>query len=125
MVRATLRDAQLDPKAMNLSYTRYQDAIPFGVENNLTQAGATAANSIVTAWQTKGGKVLAQSKPVPIKHIIAGPSLSAEQIEKVREYLLALDTTDEGKKKLEPIKYSGFERYDEAALLALGTWLGL
>ena len=125
MVRATLRDAQLDPKAMNLSYTRYQDAIPFGVENNLTQAGATAANGIVTAWQTKGGKLLAQSKPVPIKHIIAGPSLSAEQIEKVREYLVALDTTDEGKKKLEPTKFSGFERYDEAALLSLGGWLGL
>ena len=125
MVRATLREAQLDPKAMNISYTRFQDAIPFGVENNLTQAGATAANGIVTAWQAKGGKLLAQSRAVPIKHIIAGPSLSAEQIEKVREYLIALDTTEEGKKKLEPTKYSGFERYDEAALLSLGTWLGL
>jgi ABC-type phosphate/phosphonate transport system substrate-binding protein len=125
MVRATLRDAQLDPKAMNLSYTRYQDAIPFGVENKLTQAGATAANSIVKTWQAGGGKLLAQSKPVPIKHIIAGPSLSAEQVEKVREYLVSLDTTDEGKKKLEPSKYTGFERYDEASLMAIGTWLGL
>jgi phosphonate transport system substrate-binding protein len=125
MVRATLRDAKLDPKTMDLSYTRYQDAIPFGVENRLTKAGATAANSIVKAWQASGGKVLAQSKPVPIKHIIAGPSLTAEQIEKVRDYLLALDTTDDGRKKLEPVKYSGFERYDEAALLAIGGWLGL
>lgn len=125
IVRATLRDAQLDPKAMNLSYTRYQDAIPFGVENKLTQAGATAANGIVKAWQAQGGKLLAQSKPVPIKHIIASPSLSAEQVEKVREYLISLDTTDEGKKKLEPTKFSGFERYDEAALLSIGTWLGL
>jgi len=125
MVRATLRDAQLDPKAMNITYTRYQDAIPFAVENNLTQSGATAANSIVKAWQAKGGKLLLQSKPVPIKHIIASPNLSAEQIEKVREYLIALDTTDEGRKKLEPSKYSGFERYDEAALLSIGTWLGL
>jgi len=29
MVRATLRDANLDPKAMSISYMRYQDAIPF------------------------------------------------------------------------------------------------
>ena len=125
MVRATLRDAKLDPKTMNITYTRYQDAIPFAVENKLAQSGATAANAIVKAWQAKGGKLLLQSRPVPIKHIIASPSLSAEQIEKVRDYLVGLDTTDEGRKKLEPSKYSGFERYDKAALLAVGTWLGL
>ena len=125
IVRATLRDAKIDAKTMNISYTRYQDAIPFGVENNLTNAGATAANSAVTAWQAKGGKLLAQSKPVPIKHIIASPSLTPEQVEKVREYLVSLDTTDEGKKKLEPSKYVGFERYDDASLMAIGTWLGL
>ena len=125
MVRATLRDAQVDPKGMAITYTRYQDAVPFFVENSLTNSGATASNALVKAWQAKGGKILAQSKPVPIKHIIAGPSLSADQIDKVREYLLALDTSDDGKKKLEPIKYTGFERYDEAAMLAIGTWLGL
>jgi ABC-type phosphate/phosphonate transport system substrate-binding protein len=125
MVRATLRDAKLDPATMRLSYTRYQDAIPFGVENRLTQAGATAANAIVTAWQAKGGKVLAQSRPVPIKHIIASPGIPADQVDKVREYLIGLDTTDEGKKKLEPTKFRGFERYDEAALLKIGVWLGL
>jgi ABC-type phosphate/phosphonate transport system substrate-binding protein len=125
MVRATLRDAKVDPKGMAVTYTRYQDAVPFFVENNLTNAGATAANALVKAWVAKGGKVLAQSKPVPIKHIIASPSMSADQIDKVRDYLVALDGTDEGKKKLEPTKYTGFERYDEAAMLAIGTWLGL
>ncbi len=125
MVRATLRDAKVDPKGMTITYTRYQDAVPFFVENKLTTAGATAANALVKAWVAKGGKVLAQSKPVPIKHIIASPNLSADQIDKVREYLVALDSTDEGKKKLEPSKYTGFERYDEAAMLAIGVWLGL
>jgi phosphonate transport system substrate-binding protein len=125
MVRATLRDAKVDLKGMKITYTRYQDAVPFFVENSLTNSGATASNALVKAWQAKGGKVLAQSKPVPIKHIIASPALTAEQIDKVREYLLALDTTDEGKKKLEPTKYTGFDKYDEAALLAIGTWLGL
>jgi len=99
--------------------------VPFFVENNLTQSGATAANALVKAWQAKGGKVLAQSKPVPIKHILASPNLSADQIEKVREYLLGLDGNDEGKKKLEPTKYTGFEKYDEAKMLELGAWLGL
>jgi phosphonate transport system substrate-binding protein len=125
MVRATLRDASVDPKGMAITYTRYQDAVPFFVENNLTTAGATASNALVKAWQAKGGKVLAQSKPVPIKHIIAGPSLNAEQIDRVRDYLVGLDTSDEGKKKLEPSKYTGFERYEEAEILKIGTWLGL
>ena len=125
LVRATLRDAQLDPKAMVISYMRYQDAIPFAVENKLTIAGATAANSIVKDWTSHGGKVLVQSKPVPIKHIIASPNLTPEQVDKVRDYLTALDGTDEGKKKLEGCKYAGFERYDEGALLAFGAWLGL
>jgi ABC-type phosphate/phosphonate transport system substrate-binding protein len=125
MVRATLRDAKVDPQGMAITYTRYQDAVPFFVENKLTASGATASNSLVKAWQAKGGKVLFQSKPVPIKHIIAAPSLSADQIAKVREYLMSLDSSDEGKKKLEPIKYTGFDRYDEAELLAIGTWLGL
>jgi phosphonate transport system substrate-binding protein len=125
MVRAALRDAKLEPGSVAITYTRYQDAVPFFVENNLTQSGATAAGGVVKDWQAKGGKVLAQSKPVPIKHIIASPALSAEQIDKVREYLLGLEHSDEGRKKLEPTKYLGFERFDEAKMLELGGWLGL
>ena len=125
MVRATLRDAKVDATQMRITYTRYQDAVPFFIENRLTDAGATAANALVKAWQAKGGKILAQSKPVPIKHLVASPNLGADQVERVREYLLALDGSDEGRKKLEPTKYSGFEKYDEAKMLELGAWLGL
>lgn len=125
MVRATLRDANVEPAQIRITYTRYQDAVPFFVENRLTDSGATAANALVKAWQGKGGKILAQSKPVPIKHILASPNLSAADVEKVREYLVGLDGSDEGKKKLEPTKYTGFERYDEAKMLEIGAWLGL
>jgi phosphonate transport system substrate-binding protein len=125
MVRATLRDALGDAQQVQYSYTRYQDAVPFFVENNLTHAGATAAGGVIKEWQAKGGKILFKSKPVPIKHLIASPSLNAEQIAAVREYFVALDGSEEGKKKLEPTKLQGFALHDEAALLALGTWLGL
>lgn len=125
MVRATLRDAKVEPAQINITYTRYQDAVPFFVENKLTDSGATAANALVKAWQGKGGKILAQSKAVPIKHIVASPNLSSADIERVREYLIGLDGSDEGKKKLEPTKYSGFEKFDEAKMLEIGAWLGL
>ena len=125
MVRATLRDAGLTAAQVPMVYTRYQDAVPFFVDNKLTLSGATAANSVIKAWTAKGGKVLAKSRTVPIKHIIASPTLTTEQVEAVRDYLLTLDASEEGRKKLAPTKYSGFERYDQAALLTLGTWLGL
>lgn len=125
MVRATIRDQVGDAKQVSYVYTRYQDAVPFFVENSLTPAGATASNAVIKAWKDKGGKVLATSKAVPIKHVIASPKLSAEQAQAVREYLLALDASEDGRKKLEPTKWKGFAAYDNAEMMALGNWLGL
>ncbi len=125
MMRATMRDALGSAEQVGYIYTRYQDAVPFMVDNNFTQAGATASAAVVKEWLAKGGKVLIKSKPVPIKHVIASPNLSPEQVALVRDYLLTLDATDEGRKKLLLTRYSGFAAYDEAALLAIGVWLGL
>jgi len=125
MVRATLRDALGSADKVGFIYTRYQDAVPFMVENNFTLSGATAAGAVIKGWEAKGGKVLAKSRPVPIKHILASSNLTDEQVQKVRDYLLNLDATEEGKKKLESTKYKGFAAYSEADMLAIGTWLGL
>ena len=125
MVRATLRDAMGSAPAARLIYTRYQDAVPFFIENDFARAGATASASTVKAWQAKGGKVLATSRPVPVKDVLAGPSISAEQVLRIREYLVSLDGSEEGKKKLEPLKYEGFMAYEQAEFLAIGKWLGL
>lgn len=123
LLRATLRDAGLGPQDVRLTHTRFQDAVPFFIENGLTQAGATASAKVVKAWVDKGGRVLGTSRPVPIKHVIASPSLNAEQHTRIRDYLLRLNSHAEGRKRLETLRYSGFEAYDETALLAIGTWL--
>jgi ABC-type phosphate/phosphonate transport system substrate-binding protein len=125
MVRATVRDALGKADAVQYTYTRYQDAVPFMVEHTFTQSGATAAGGVVKQWETSGGKVLAKSKPVPIKHVIAAPSISADDLERLRDYFITLDSTEAGRKKLEPIKIQGYAPYDAAALMNLGTWLGL
>ncbi len=125
MVRATLRETLGDAQAVKYTYTRYQDAVPFMVEHTFTQAGATASNTLVKQWVAQGGKVLGTSKPVPIKHLIAGPALSAENLAQLRSYFTGLDDSEAGRKKLEPIKVPGYTAYDEAALLKLGVWLGL
>ena len=125
MVRATIREALGDANQVKYSYTRYQDAVPFFVENNLTQSGATAAGKVIKGWTDKGGKVLFESKPVPIKHLIAGPALSAAEVDAVREYLVSLDSTEDGKKKLAATKWQGFAAYDQESLMTLGKWLGI
>ncbi len=125
LLRATLREAGLGPQDVKFTYTRYQDAVPFFIESGLAQAGATASPKIAKAWTDKGGKVLAKSRAVPIKHIIASPQLSASQQQQVREYLLKLDSSEDGRKKLDAIRYPGFDAYNEPALLALGQWLGV
>lgn len=125
MVRATLRDALGKADAVTYTYTRYQDAVPFMVEHTFTQAGATASNAVVKQWEAAGGKVLATSRPVPIKHVIASAAIGAGQLTLVREYFTTLDTTEGGRKKLEAIKVQGYAAYDAAALMALGVWLGL
>jgi ABC-type phosphate/phosphonate transport system substrate-binding protein len=125
MVRATMRDALGSADQVAYTYTRYQDAVPFMVEYTFTQAGATASAAVIKDWVAKGGKVLAKSKAVPIKHVIAGPSITPEQVAKLRDYFVALDSTEEGRKKLDPIKIKGYMPYDPQALIQLGTWLGL
>jgi ABC-type phosphate/phosphonate transport system substrate-binding protein len=80
---------------------------------------------VVKQWEASGGKVLASSKAVPIKHVIASATITAAQLAQLREYFTTLDSTEAGRKKLEPIKVQGYAPYDPAALMNLGTWLGL
>jgi phosphonate transport system substrate-binding protein len=129
IARAALRDALGGgadaAKAVAITYTRYQDAVPFMVQHTFTQAGATASAAVVKQWLAQGGKVLATSKAVPIKHIIASPALTEAQVQQLRDYFVALDTTEAGRKRLEAAKVQGYMAFDTPALLQLGTWLGL
>ena len=125
IVRATLRDA-LGPKAktLRLRYTRYQDAVPFMVEYGFAEVGATAASAVIKEYTDKGGKVLLRSKPVPIKELIASPSLSAQDLAHIQQYFINLDTTDEGQRRLAKLGYKGFASFDERQLIEIGRWLG-
>ena len=77
LVRATLRDAAVASKstAPQLKFTRYQDSIPFMVDNGFVDVAATASEAIVKEWTAAGGKVIAASKPVPIKNVIVSEAM--------------------------------------------------
>ena len=139
MVRAMLRVAKLpsieappkaattpqDPDIVRVIATRYQDAVPFYIENGFAQVGATAAKSVIKAWTDKGGKILVQSRSVPIKQFIASSKMSAEEQAKIREALIGMAHTKPGRDALEIVGYKGFVAPESQVESASIAWLGL
>ena len=124
MTRATLRDLGIDPAKAEIRTTRYQDAVPYFVENGFSDVGVTGSAAVAKSWQEKGGAVLFESKPVPIKHMIASTRMNEEDVLKVRELMLGLDKSADGRKILEKIGYRGYEKGNEQQLATITKWLG-
>ena len=139
MVRAMLRTSKLPatsakPDGQNarelaasvrVISTRYQDAVPFYIENGFAQAGATAAKSVVKAWTDKGGKVLVQSRAVPIKQVLVSSAMPAEEQERLRAALLGMAQGKPGKEALDAIGYKGFVATSPEVEASTIAWLGL
>jgi len=124
ITRATMRDLGIDAGSAEIRTTRYQDAVPFFVENGFSDVGVTASGAVVKQVQDKGGSVVFESKPVPIKHMIASTKMSEGDIEKVRAVMLSLDKTEHGQKILAKLGYKGYETGDPQQLATLTKWLG-
>src|SRR5260221_10085183 len=105
--------------------TRYQDAVPFYIENGFAQAGATAAKAVVKSWTDKGGKVLTQSKSVPIKQLIVSKNMPADDQERIRAALLGMGQSKPGRDALEAIGYKGFVAPNPEVEATTIAWLGL
>ena len=139
MVRAMLRAARLpmttakpaasvdrqDSSVVRLIATRYQDAVPFYIENGFAQVGATAAKSVVKAWTDKGGIVLAQSRSVPIKQLIASTRISVADQDRLRQALVTLASNKPGRDALDVLGYKGFVPTSQDDELKAIVWLGL
>jgi len=125
MTRAMLRKGGVKSESIKMQNTRYQDAVPFYVENGFANFGATAAKSVVKSWTDKGGQTCAESGPVPIKHWIAASRLDAATTASLREALLGLTQSDAGRKALAAANYSGFVASSDETERSVIGWLGL
>lgn len=126
MTRATLRDLGLDPAKESVGTTRYQDGIPFMLENGFYSVGVTASNAVVREWQGKGGRILLESKPVAIKYILSSQAMSKADAERVRAWFLELSTNDRGRVLLKQLGFEGFEAPPADAVITEATrWLGI
>ena len=133
MVRAIFRGQKLtassgrdtSPATVRVITTRYQDAVPFYIENGFANVGATAANAVVKAWTDKGGKVLYRSRAVPIKQFIVSTRVSPEDQQKLRDALLTLRDNKGGRDALEAVGYKGFVAPNPEVESSTIAWLGL
>ncbi len=133
MVRAMFRGEKLtatgerepSPGTVRVITTRYQDAVPFYLENGFAQVGATAANAVVKAWTDKGGKVLARSRAVPIKQVIVSVKMPPDEQQKIRDALLGARDQKPGRDALEAVSYRGFVAPSADVEAATIAWLGL
>jgi ABC-type phosphate/phosphonate transport system substrate-binding protein len=126
MTRSMLRENKLNVTTdVKLQVTRFQDAVPFYIENGFAAYGATASGAVIKAWKEKGGKTCAQSRGMPIKHWIVSTKLDATVASSVQESLLAMDQSEIGKKALVASGYKGFLPSDTTTEKTLTGWLGL
>jgi len=133
MVRAMLRtdnikwtaDRDPPPATVRVITTRYQDAVPFYLENGFAMVAATAANAVVKGWTDKGGKVLVKSKPVPIKQFIVSSTMAPDEQARIREALIGLRDAKGGREALDTVGYKGFLAPNPQVETAAIEWLGL
>jgi len=133
MVRAMLRtdnikwtaDRDPAPATVRVITTRYQDAVPFYLENGFAMVAATAANAVVKGWTDKGGKVLVKSKPVPIKQFIVSSKMAPDEQARIREALIGLRDAKGGREALDTVGYKGFLAPNPQVETAAIEWLGL
>jgi phosphonate transport system substrate-binding protein len=125
MTRAMLREGNVQGDRVKVLTTRYQDAVPFYVENTFADYGATAARGVIKAWRDKGGKVCAESRPVPIKHWLTSSRMDGAAATTVRDTLVGLSQNDAGRKALATSTYTGMVAPSAETERTLMTWLGI
>jgi phosphonate transport system substrate-binding protein len=125
MFTANLNELGFRDPASLYTATRYQDAVPFMVENGFVEAGVTASGAVAKDWVAKGGRVIAETKPVPIKQFLASRKLTAEQREKVQALMLKLSDSDAGNVALKGMNMKGFVPWNDAVMTDATKRLGL
>ncbi len=117
------RDTQ--PESVRVITTRYQDSVPFYLENGFAQVAATASSGVVKGWTDKGGKVLVRSRPVPIKQFIVSSKMAPDEQQRIRDALVGLKDAKGGREALEIVGYKGFVASNPQVENATIEWLGL
>ncbi|MGV3742881.1 MAG: phosphate/phosphite/phosphonate ABC transporter substrate-binding protein [Burkholderiaceae bacterium] len=122
---ASLREVKIQQPERQFLPTRYQDAVPFMIENGFVDAGVTGSSAVEKAWLAKGGRVLVETKPVPIKQFLISRKLSEAERAKLQTLILNLSDNDAGKAALTKIGVPGFVPWNNEVMNQASTRLGI
>jgi len=125
IANAMLRDNKIAMAREQVKAMRDQAAIAWSMENNFFDVGIVASFSPAgRTWEKKGGRVIAISPDVPNTPLIASRKVSPAQIAKLRDALIALDSTEDGKAVLKRINIAAFKPTSPQVFIDLLNWLG-
>ena len=125
IANAMLRDNKIAMAKEQVRAMRDQAAIAWAMENNFFDVGVVASFSPAgRTWEKKGGRVIAVSPEVPNTPLIASRKISPAQVAKLRDILVALDSTEEGKAVLKRINIAAFKPASSQVFVDLLNWLG-
>ena len=125
MFAAALRELNFPNPESGFTATRYQDAVPFMVENKFVVAGVTGSGKVAREWISKGGKVIAETRPVPIKQFLASRKLPEADRMRLQLLILGLSENEPGRAALGKISMTGFVPWDSAQMNQAASRLGL
>jgi ABC-type phosphate/phosphonate transport system substrate-binding protein len=125
MFTADLRQRSFNDTEKKFIATRYQDAVPFMIENGFVDAGVTASGAVAKAWVAKGGRIIGETEPVPIKQFLASKKIEESDRAKVQSLLLNLSENEPGKNALSKISMSGFVPWNNEQMTNAAKRLGL
>jgi phosphonate transport system substrate-binding protein len=125
MTRAMLREKSVPLANVRVQTTRFQDAVPFYVEQSFADYGATASKAVIKDWKEKGGKICTESRAVPIKNWIASTKLDATVADSLREMLIGMDKSDAGKRALSASGYAALVPASADTEKGVMNWLGI
>ncbi|HUL93708.1 MAG TPA: PhnD/SsuA/transferrin family substrate-binding protein [Burkholderiales bacterium] len=125
IANAMLRDNKITMAREQVKAMRDQAAIAWSMENNFFDVGVVASFSPAgRTWEKKGGRVIAISPEVPNTPMIASRKISPAQVAKLRDTLVALDSTEDGKAVLKRINIAAFKPASPQVFIDLLNWLG-
>lgn len=122
--RAELREQGIRIAQEKVHFVREQGAIPFAIENKISDVGGVASYSgAYGKWIKDGHRVLFESRTQPYMPVVASPKLSGEEVSKLQAMLVALTSDESGQQILKRIGIKGFIGTEEAKLRKLPAWL--
>ncbi len=119
---ATLRDMGIDPAKQNIQHARLQEAVVYMVAQGFADVGVVNPG-LAKDWAKQGGTILFKSKNLPLWSVIASPSMSQDDVAKVRKALVTLGDTEEGRKVLAQIGVKGFILGNPDDYVNMLTWM--